>query len=60
MRVILATTAPDAGGVSRHVLDLGTELRARGHDVKVASRADAMPVRNALREHGLPWISLGA
>jgi glycosyltransferase involved in cell wall biosynthesis len=58
VRVILATTATDVGGVMRHVLDLGTELRERGHEVEVASTPDAEPVLGALRQHRFSWRSL--
>ena len=58
MRVTLATTAPDVGGVTRHVLDLALGLRRRGHAVAVASRADAGPVISAVRTASLPWIPL--
>jgi glycosyltransferase involved in cell wall biosynthesis len=58
LRIVIATTAPDVGGVSRHVFDLSHGLRARGHSVVVAVRRDAEPIREAAQEQGLATISL--
>jgi glycosyltransferase involved in cell wall biosynthesis len=58
MRVVLATTAPQAGGVSRHLFDLADGFEHRGYEVAVASRADASGLIAAARGRGLPWVSL--
>lgn len=46
MRIVLATTARQRGGVWRHITDVATGLRARGHDVEI----DLVPTASLLRE----------
>jgi glycosyltransferase involved in cell wall biosynthesis len=58
MRVILATTAPQAGGVSRHLFDLAGGFEQRGHEVVVASRRDASGLIAAARARRLRWVAL--
>jgi glycosyltransferase involved in cell wall biosynthesis len=58
MRVILATTAPETGGVSRHLFDLAGGLRQRGDEVVVSSRGDAPVVIAGARERGLRWVPI--
>jgi glycosyltransferase involved in cell wall biosynthesis len=58
VRVALATTAPDVGGVTRHVFDLAGGLQRLGHVVTITSRGDAGPVVLAARERGLEWVPL--
>jgi glycosyltransferase involved in cell wall biosynthesis len=58
MRVTLCTTAPDVGGVTRHVFDLASELRARGDEVALASRSDTAAIRQAAEMMAIPWLSL--
>jgi glycosyltransferase involved in cell wall biosynthesis len=56
--VALVTTALDSGGVWRHIEDLGLELGRLGHDVVVALRPEAEPLRASARESGLPVADL--
>jgi glycosyltransferase involved in cell wall biosynthesis len=58
MRVAIVTTAPEMGGVSRHVLDLAQELDGLGHDVQVGSRADAEGIRERASQLRLRWQPL--
>jgi glycosyltransferase involved in cell wall biosynthesis len=58
MRVVLATTAPGTGGVTRHMFDLAHGLRQLGNEVTLAGRSDARAVKAAAAEHGLVWRSL--
>jgi glycosyltransferase involved in cell wall biosynthesis len=58
MRVILATTAPDTGGVSRHLFDLAEGLGQRGHQVRISTRTDAAALIAAARAHRLPWLPI--
>ncbi len=69
MRVVLLTTASTPGGVSRHLLDLATGLRARGHEpclaltpeaIRIAAEAGergvrVIPIRHAAREAADIW-----
>jgi glycosyltransferase involved in cell wall biosynthesis len=58
LHVVLATTAPDVGGVARHVFDLATGLEELGHKVVLASRGDAGPLVRAGRARRLAWQPL--
>ncbi|MCW2983835.1 MAG: group 1 glycosyl transferase [Conexibacter sp.] len=60
MKVILATLAPEGGGVGRHLLDLGDGLRRRGHDVALGLRPDARDLPGQAEAAGLPWLALTA
>jgi glycosyltransferase involved in cell wall biosynthesis len=58
--VILATLAPEGGGVGRHMLDLAHGLRERGHAVALGLRPDARDLPGQAQEAGLPWLPLAA
>ena len=58
MRIVLAMTALEHGGTWRHVRDLGLELRACGHEVVIALRADAAALQAAAARAELDWLPL--
>jgi len=57
-RVVLATPAPEIGGVTRHMLDLGNGLREVGHDVVFSFLEGATAPRRAAQAAGFPVVSL--
>jgi glycosyltransferase involved in cell wall biosynthesis len=59
MRILLLTTSTTQGGVSRHLLDLASGLRGRGHHLCLAVPPDATFVSDA-RERGLRVIPIRA
>lgn len=54
---VLEVFEPRDGGVAEHVRLLAEGLKARGHDVTVAGRPDAM-TRPALEGRGIPYVPL--
>lgn len=58
MRVVLATLAPEGGGVGRHLFDLAAGLAERGHDVRLGLRPDARDLPEQAAAAGVPWIPL--
>ena len=58
MRIVLLTTTTGSGGVSRHLLDLASGLRGRGHEPCLAVPPEARFVPDA-RERGLRVIPIG-
>ncbi|HWH94543.1 MAG TPA: glycosyltransferase family 4 protein [Baekduia sp.] len=58
--MIIATPAPEGGGVGNHMLDLGRGLRARGHDVALGLWPDARDLPRQAEAAGLSWMPLTA
>jgi glycosyltransferase involved in cell wall biosynthesis len=58
MRIVLASTAVNLGGVWRHMSDLGLALHAAGVDVTIGLLPAAIPVQEAASRVGLPWKPL--
>jgi glycosyltransferase involved in cell wall biosynthesis len=58
VRIILATTAAEPGGVWRHVSDLAAGFAERDIDVVVAIPSSARRLIEAADSRGLPWVAL--
>jgi glycosyltransferase involved in cell wall biosynthesis len=58
MRIVLLTTASVPGGVSRHLLDLASGLRDRGHEPCLAASSAATRIVSDARERGLRVIPI--
>ena len=52
MRIVLATSAREKGGVWRHITDVAAGLRARGHEVQLDLVPSASRLRNDAEEKG--------
>ena len=58
MRIVLLTTTPAPGGVSRHLLDLACGLRDRGHETCLAVPLKAHQLVSNAAERGLRVIPI--
>jgi len=58
MRIVLLTTAVTPGGVSRHLLDLASGLRDRGHEPCLALSPGASRVASDATDRGLQVIPI--
>lgn len=58
MKVVLLCTARTAGGVWRHVLDLGAGLKEHGLEVVLAGPAGAPSLKDQAQQLGLSWLPL--
>jgi glycosyltransferase involved in cell wall biosynthesis len=58
MRIVLLTTASAPGGVSRHLLDLASGLRDRGHEPCLAIPSEAIRIVADASERGLRVIPI--
>jgi glycosyltransferase involved in cell wall biosynthesis len=55
MRVLIATPAPERGGVWKHVLDLAEGVRERGHEVELAFPSAVPELVTDAENHGFTW-----
>jgi L-malate glycosyltransferase len=55
MRILQITSALGINGVSKHIIDVATELRKRGHEIHLVGYPDAWIVKEA-RKLGFPAI----
>jgi glycosyltransferase involved in cell wall biosynthesis len=58
MRIVLATTATEAGGVWRHITDLAAGLRDRGHEVRIGLRDGSSQARLRAESAGFQPVGL--
>jgi glycosyltransferase involved in cell wall biosynthesis len=58
MKVVLASTALDRGGVWRHIQDLALGLQGSGCEVAVALQPAAVTLQAAAKRSGLAWMPL--